>query len=633
MIALLAALALGQPAIAEGEPSDHTLIYYNARLALREDRPLEAAKLWLLRNALEDRSGRVSPYDADFRSVTWAALGELGICQDGHREDTDGAGLWPLGLHNWVVRNRGNKTRAKKPRPFDAFQVGRQQRFVSIGDVLSADEIRSVALFRGACVRPRVMLIEQGEKLKARISDPQVAARLLIRLLERARITLRPDVVRGMSVIEARLFDLRLQQAELAAREARREALERSRKGRELGLSRESVADLVDQAPTTTLDPQSEAARILRRCVDWPASEWMALSPDRRLFLYDQARAFGGDPEKLDQIALGVIDLSIARGEGVEVDRWIAHRSGDPAVQEPIWGGERGQALLALDRESGFTERSVIALHRGVQQLQGGDLPGSLRSIAYALQKAPESRSGEAVAGLSLRWLSYVASQFELTDELLVTLQELVPQREYGVLLEDLMWGAAMRADRTSFERGVHHQAGRGALSRRITLLGPLARGDLGGFTGPIRDGLASSPSETMRFLDQFVERLEREDAAVRAAQVPTLVRLRELVGPLTGEDGRQGRVANDWMDRTQAILEGVGGLGSDASSRDRARALGPGSEVFAGAVRLAPSDALPWPFRASVVAAPSVFEPLDLTPVEWRDASGGWVFGWSLGG
>ena len=52
-----------------------------------------------------------------------------------------------------------------------------------------------------------------------------------------------------------------------------------------------------------------------------------------------------------------------------------------------------------------------------------------------------------------------------------------------------------------------------------------------------------------------------------------------------------------------------------------------------AGSVRLAPSDPLPWPFRPISVSAPSPFEPLELTPVEWKDADGRWVLGWSIGG
>ena len=87
MIALLTAAVLASP-IPPGDlvlpsgalsPTDHDLVYYNARMALREGHSLEVIKLWLLRNALESETGRISRHDMDFRSVTWAALGEAGI--------------------------------------------------------------------------------------------------------------------------------------------------------------------------------------------------------------------------------------------------------------------------------------------------------------------------------------------------------------------------------------------------------------------------------------------------------------------------------------------------------------------------------------------------------------------------
>jgi hypothetical protein len=627
VIALVcAALANALP-----DPSEATVIYYNARMAMREDRPLEAAKLWLLRNALEQQTARVSPYDADFHSVTWAALGELGICQDGHPTDEAGAGLWPLALHNQVVLTRTRKQKARRPRPFDGFQLGRQQRFISVGDVLSAQELRTVQLFRGRCARPHLAAIAAGEAITADLSERAVGARVLQHLLEQARTTLVKDKVRGLAAIDARLFDVRLQLAALAAQEARREMRDRARRGRQLGFSREAITVMREDAPATTLDPDSESARILRACVDWPVDEWMAIEPERRRFLFQQARTFGADPAALDRVALGLIDRLTSEGDGEQVTRWIAHR--DPgAPAELLWQGERGQRLLGLDRESGFREHAVLALHRGVYELEGGDLPSALRSLALAVQLAPDSSDAETTRSLALRWLSYVAAQFEIGDALLVTLQQLVPARDYAVILEDLLWGAAFRADAASFDRGLAAQVGRGALERRLALLAPLARGDAQGFVKGLREGLQTSPTETLRFLDQLVQRLELEDADVRASQLATLVRARDLLVPLAQAEGRQGRRVTDLLDRTQAIAEGLGGLPSP-TDRDRARALDPSGAVFAGSVRLAPSDALPWPFREEEVAAPSIFTPLELRPVEWRDADGVWVFGWSIRG
>ncbi len=614
------------------EPSDHTLVYWNARMALREDRPLEATRLWLLRNALEDTTGRVSPHDRDFRSVTWAALGELGVCPDGHPTDEDGAGLWPLAMHNWIVRNRTRRRKPKPPKSFDALQVDRQQRLVSIGDVLGAAELSTVELFRGRCLRPRLLMLESGEALNASLSDSGVTARMLVSLLERARDTLSDDV-RGRAVLEARLFDLHLQLITLSARQARLKAREMARRGKRGGLGRASVDALVDDAPSHELDPDSEPARILRESLEWSADAWLAIEPQRRAFLFAQADAFGEQPASLDALALEVLDALIAAGDGAGVSDWIALRSVASDDQAVIWSGERGERLLSLDRDSGFTERGVIALHRGVAHLEQGDLPAALRSFAYAIGAAPDSDASEEVASLSLRWLSWVASQFEVSESLLVTLRELVPRREYSILLEDLMWSAALRADAASFARGQRNQLGRGALERRLALLRPLARGERNSFTRAIGRGLDESPSETLRFLDQLVQRLEREDADVRAAHVPTLERIRDQVTPLIETSGRQSRTASGIVDRSLAIADGLGMLGGDTSDAERARLLDPTSEVYAGSLRLAPADPLPWPFRAPETAAPSAFQPLKLTPVEWRDAEGQLIFGWDIEG
>ncbi len=627
-------LALIAFAVASPPPSDHTLVYYNARLALREGQPVEAIRLWLLRNSLEELTGQVSIHDADFRSVTWAATGALGICQDGYPTDEDGVGLWPLALHNWIVRNMGRRATLRKPRVFDAFQLARQQRFVSLHDALDAEELGAVRLYRGPCTRHRHIAFDAGLPLVGDLSDRQRAAELLRFLLEESHLTLDAQRVQGKAAISARLFDLDLQLTELAAREARTQAREQARRGRGLGLGPGSVEAMKQAAPRSTLSPDSVAARILRSSVGWPASEWMALEADRRLFLWEHARAYGGDPQAMDRIALGVIDALIAAGEGAQLERWIAHRGAAGGDPEDIWGGARGARLLALERETGFTERSVVALHRGVRALEQGDLPDALRAFSFALMHADDSRAADTTRNLSRRWLSFVAAQFETSDELLVTLQELVPRRDYGVILEDLMWRAAFHADAQSFERGIRNQAGRGALERRLALLAPLARGDLRRFEEGIAAGLQHSPSETLRFLDRLVERLKLEDGEVRSAQLPTLERLDRRLAPMISDPeigGRRARSAASLQARIQAIREGLGAM--ERSPQGKARTLAPEGQVFAGSIRLAPVDPLPWPFQATEVTAPSVFEPLRLTPVEWRDEHGELVFGWSVAG
>ncbi|MCK6525490.1 hypothetical protein L6R49_29125 [Myxococcota bacterium] len=614
-------------------PSNAELVYLNARLALREGRPDAAIKLWLLHNALENQTGRVSIYDQDFHSVTWAALGDLGLCQDGHPKDVDGAGLWPLALQNTFVRTMGREPRSARPRPFDSFEVNKQTRFVAIGDILGSAELATVRLDRGRCFGPRLAAIRAGELPNARLSDRQVAARVLLSLLTRAERTLNDAQVRGQAVIAARRFDLLLKLAELAAREARQKARDESTRARQLGLSREVAEAMRAEAPTSTLPPDSEAAQILRACMDWPISEWMALSPDRRLFMFDYAVSFGASPEAAHAVAIGVLDALIEARDGAGATQWIPRASAgvSPAV---IWDGPRGAALLSLDAESGFTERAVLSMHRGVAHLERGEIPEALQSFALALKLAPESSASEVLTPLSLRWLNHVSSQYQLGEDLLATLEALVPRRELAVLIEDMMWRAAFRADAGSFQRGEARLAGRGAAQRRLDLLTPLASGDVKRFMAGLRGGLKDSPSETLRFIEQLIERLELEDPEVRAAQAETLKAVRTLLltWPWDVETAaRQARTVEALLARSQAILEGLGPLGEDAPASDRARALSPDAEVYGGAVRLAPADPLPWPFRAQAVTAPSVFTPLKLTPVEWPDGAGALVLGWEI--
>jgi hypothetical protein len=211
-------------------------------------------------------------------------------------------------------------------------------------------------------------------------------------------------------------------------------------------------------------------------------------------------------------------------------------------------------------------------------------------------------------------------------------MQALVPRADYAVILEDLMWRAAFRADAASFERGVRNHRGRDALERRLALLRPLASGSGTKFASAVRDALAASPSETLRFLDQLVQRLELEDGDVRADHLAMLESVRRSVAPLADPDARgSSRTATALLQRIQAVEEGVGALGVDVTAR--ARALAPTAEVYVGSVRLAPADPLPWPFPPAQVTAPSIFAPIELTPVEWRGPDGQWVFGWSVGG
>lgn len=616
MIAWVLALAVGGPA----PPDPATLVYYNARMALRDERPTKTLELWLLRNALESETGALSAHDEDFRSAVWVALGALGLCQDGFEPDTAAAGIWPIALHNWFVKNMRRGPAPDRPAPFDAFEIGRQQRFVSLRDVLSVEELRTVRFHRTNCYRMKDVLVHAGLETSADVTKREVQVKVLTVLLEAARWTVSPDVVTGRSTIDARLLDIRLAKVALQERSARRADRRRRRQMKDLGTGTEPP---IDVART------EEMVALLSVAADWDADDWLALEPGRRLFLYDWVRRAGMAD---GATRLEIIDRLVDRQAGDELTTWIAFTGTTAAARAEIWSGARGQRLLALERSTGFRERSSVALRRGVDAVGAGALADALRAFAYALHFAEESVNGEEVRRLSLRWLSFVASRFEVTDELVTMLVEVVPRGDLAKILEDLIWDAALSADRDSFDRTVRAHRGRGALRGRAERLEPLADGDAGRFLTRVRSELVESPHATLRFLRRFLERLEIQDGDVRSNYRRTLLVLGGLLAEQSSElSGGLARNARGLEEHIVALLEGMPNATPDDTMRDRARALSPRTEVYAGSIRLAPSDPLPWPFEVPELRAPSVFDPLPIAPVEWR-RDGALVMGWKLG-
>lgn len=634
---LVALLAPGREATpAADDPTVQTVVYYNARMALREGRPLEAIELWLLRNSIASATGRVSAHDVDLRSNTWAALGALGFCPDGFAIDDDGVGLWPLALHNWTVRNRRPPRSDSEASPYAAFEVGRQQRWVSLSDVLDAHELKAVRLRRTGCWWKN-RLVSRVDVPWADLGDARVAAEVMRSLLQEAKTTLDWQRVVGRAAIEARIFDLELRLTGLGARARRRARRAMMVEGRRRGLKGEELAALGRDA-TPTIAPDSVPGRILDRSLAWSAEEWMTLSSARRQYLFGHAMRSAAamepprDPATAHGLVLDVIDRLTERRDGAEIQGWIAHLGDDAQARARVWSGARGERLLSLDGETGFRERGPIALHRGVDLLARGDLPGALRSLALASKWAPESRMAQQTGNLARRWLSFVASQFAVTDELLAMLRAVVPRTDFNAVLEDQLWHAALNADEPSFDRCVRYQVGRGALVRRSAVLAPLARGDGGAFATGIVARLDDEPYFAVRFLGQFVDRLAAQETGVRARYVPVLRPIKARLEALSEEDasGSGQRRLRTLIDRIRSIIDGLLPLGDDASTADRAHGLSPTRAVHGGAVRIAPSDPLPWPFKVPIVRAPSVFLPLELRPEEWR-VDGRRVFGWRV--
>lgn len=609
------------------EPAMQALVFFNARLALRDGNPTDALRLWLVRNALVEQ-GTPGTFDAPFLSVVWASLGNLGLCQDGLPTDSTSAGLWPLALHNWVLRaaaGHANET----PTPYDSFEVGRQMRLFSLHDVLSAEEINSATFFATDCLRPAITLLDQGDSPAIDVNDRLQEGVFLRQLLTRSLESLNRQKVQGVATVEARIFDLDLALAELEMRLAHREALEAEQQARFLGVSAAGAKAL--GATVAKWPENSLRAQFLRRSLTWSAEEWLNLSHARRLFLFSQARPYAKDLPALRRLVLRLIDSLIASKSGDEVQWWVAtlDKAELPSHNE-LTDGERGKRLLELEPSTGFHERATISLHRGVHFLESGNRLEALRSFAFAMAHADESREAAATLSLARRWLSFLLARYETNDEVVATLRALVPKPEFNLIVEDLLWKAALKADATSFERltAVLHRGS--SLDERVARLNDLAHGQPGALVTKLRDLLQTEPSHTLRFCRVLLEHLETEDATVRLANAPMLRLLIKVLDSFATTEGTaksQLRLADEIIARAHSMLDALNAFGTP----DPTRTVGAHLETFAGNIRLAPGDVLPWPFNAAEPESPSAFEPLTLVPVEWRDAKGDLVFGWRI--
>ena len=629
MIGALAALLLSAPALPQGNAlPEQTQVFYNARLALRDHKPADVLRLWLLRNSMEQR-GVASPLDAEFRSVVWAAMGDLGLCPDGFPHDDRGAQLWAVALHNQVIVSAARGERQDPPAPFAAFEVGRQQRFISLQDVLDDSELRAATFFPTACNQPDATL---GARPAARgeMSERLRFGSVLRSLLGLALHAIERDKVTSVAAIETRLFDLNLELARLQTVQARLTAITAAQNAAAKGASPAAARDVRARAQEWTPSSQEEA--FLRRALEWQVDEWLTLSQERRLALFARARKFAKSAESRDALALQLIDALIERKAGAEVEAWISLFEAEPARRTMLVDGERGKRLLELDPSTGFRERGPIALARGMLLLERGERREALRSFAAALQSSGDSREQAATASLGRRWLSYVLGSFETNDEILATLKALVPPLEYNAVIEDLVWKAALRADAASFERLAESARRGGAFDGRVALLRPLSQGNAGALADELFHDATQEPHAALRFVNQLLEHVEGEELDVRRALTPLLRALGKALDALDAEpllSKTQQRRASELAERNQAILTGLGLL--EDSNASRARALSPGQAAFAGNVRLAPADPAPWPFPLLDPVTPSPFRPLLLEPLEWRDAGGALVYGWRI--
>jgi len=614
------------------------LVYLNARLSLRDDKPKDVVRWWLLHNALTSRGDAVTAQESDFRSLMWVALADIGLCHDGMRADDDkrGVGLWPLALHNWLNKGSARQPAPPQPRAFTSFSSGMQQRLFGVHHVLSKDELRRLRFFRRDCRRPYMALAELQTPHWLDLDDRLSRGIMMRDLIEKSKTTLDVKRVRGLALLETRLFDLDLALVKLAKMKARRESGTWAQVARATGVSESAITLQRDVRLASIRTAQLSA--FLQRSMLWPVGEWRSLSLHRQIALYRQALELHAGDALFDRRAratlLENIDAALDDDDGEALTLWLGFAAPDPAtgvsdLTEAIAQGKRGERLLQLTVDNGFREQAPLALRRGTYALRDGRNLDAMRLFASAMHKADDSRVGELTHNLAKRWFAYVLAQHEASDEVLHIVSAFSSSTDKNDLLEVLLWRAAFHVDGKSFEKVVGHIRPGSALDTRVRLLRHLAMGKPDVMGRVLQREYAKRPNGMTQFWRRLTSELSTEPLDVRMKNRPTLEVGQQLLLDVRSKArrGLQKRIDAE-RTRMQALLDSLQAY--DDSAEGKARAAAPAAESFAGAVRLAPADPMPWPFPVSQVQAPSPFSPLVLTPEEWIH-DGKRVFGWHI--
>jgi hypothetical protein len=604
--------------------TSHTdFLLRNARVAAEQRRPTDVLRLWFTHVA--SPSEKAAKAEGDLRSVLWWAVAHGGLCPGGLTADSahigagkpaGGAGLWPVALHNFTVGSLSERRARGRdvPPPFEAFTRGRQARKVHHDDVLSASEIKSFTSAQGPCsARDYALALpflrNSGEEYEGE-KDRVLLARAMQLFLLKGLETLDARKVVGIPVIRARIFDLTLYLMDALGRSSSR---------------REAQLEPLENRGADTRSTATDS--FAREIAAWDLEDWLLLTPERRLFLWNLAspRFAKETPEvsRRESLVLPLLDAALSRRNGREVTAWIAHLDtidsfSSPDSRKPlrrlVWSGERGQRLAALEPSNGFRERAIVLLHRGVEHIEAGRTREALRDLAQAIATSEESSTAETLRVQTRRWLTYVLGTYEVKDDVLSVLQETLPREDAAVVQEDLAWRAAFRADARSFESLTSDTRIRTAARRRLERVAPLSKGQGDAFVKKLDTDFNDDPQNTSRDLDAFLTRVEREDPEIRARIGKLLVDVRKVVtvarARLEKEEGglRRARTLADLLLRLDALTQA-----------DDVRSLAPSASVFAGRIRATPEGDLPWPFLPPDTQPPTVFAPLILTPVDWR--------------
>lgn len=543
---LLPGILLGATVLFADAPPDVEALqkksYALARQATLEKNSIGTLKAWLLAQALIEQ-GYPFPDPRSFHRLIWLSLDRENLCPD-LAPELDDLGLWSLIYYNFAVkRYRASSQAADALSPLVPGQDS--IRLVNLESSLSLAEWKNLKVFRSEC-RLQERLANVDETLPTRARSLVV----LESLLKQAQKTVRPEV-EGRSLIDARLEQV------------------------QLALARETK-QLPPSSPTRNLEKLSPQ--------DWARLD---LATAAELFpVWQKAHKEQEGPER----ALAIIDQVIELRLSDKLNFWIAHASPaeKPGLRAAIWSGERGAKLLTQDR---FSERAVVALYRGVDQLEANRLEDAFRSLALARKFASASRHRKDIEWHLGNWLKYAAIRYQISDELLKYLIAYLEPEDLREILKQMVWQAAFHGD-TALNKLFQLPQLPMDMRKNQPYFDALKRGQL----ATVRSASSMERGQFLRFVREYGKQLEFASFGILLKQQSTLVRLEQSLRQ--DKDPQWKIVRNETLEQMGRLMQALRTQDGRAQGR-RDRQTTPqalGSSV------LPPDRPNLWPFSTNIM-------------------------------
>ncbi len=547
---------------AQSEASDALVgsIFHNAWLAARDDAYTEVLQHWYLFQSLAiDRQA----YAAPFASLLWATVDHLDLCPENLELDRAGAELWPLVLHNYLIRHRKDSDRPPqlKPEGVEAFQSGFQRRRVALTTTLEAPEMLALEVQRFPCsaVAQSRDLDDRALKEPAAKSGSRVKvvkeerARLLLAFLRQARLHWQEGDA-------ARLLDLRIFSIQLYLEE----------KGQADAALVEQAAALADaelDADTIAFIPQLIAESDL------------PLARRRTLLLEWLDRAIARQDAAGTRRIIGLIDRL------------------DPDARVLIWSGVRGERLVAWGEN--FPEGSALALHQALDYYGQRQILPTLRSLAESTRLGA---ADDASAVLAMKWIKFILLQYRFEGRLLDFLRQYLKPATFKAMAQDLMWTSVFYRERYFIEQ----TQTRDLLGYRLRSMQDKLSLIAAGRDGQVIKALEKDePRQALQFIRSFTEQLSGQSQ-------PLIVRMEFLLRGMQKVVDRQvghSALQQDVRLALDALLIRAGAL----SEQQKDRQVAAGASVMLGTVAVEPSGAAPWPFPDPERVGLNVFRAIHL--------------------